>query len=237
MRTLTCLGLLALIASPAAFADEGTDHWSGSGELGIASAKGNTDSQTFVGKLGLKKQAGPWAYGMGGQFLYTKNDGEESANRYEAFLSAARDLSPRSYLNSVARTQHDHFATYAYQHTVSVNYGFRAIDTDRTRLVFEIGPGYRWSKLQDRDERQNELIARGYSDFSHRLTDSTSLVNTLLIESGSDNTYIADDIGLQVQMSKALALKVGYQIHHNTETYDGSKRTDTLTTANVVYNF
>ncbi len=231
--TLALLGALAFQAH-AATAD---DRWTGTGELGLASAKGNTDSQTYVGKLKLGRDAGAWTYGLGGQFLYAKSDGAESARRYEAYGSAAWNFSDRSYLTSTLRTQRDHYAAYEYQHSAAIGYGYKAIDDDRTRLVFEIGPGYRWAKLQDERTHENGVIARGYSDFSHKLTDTTSLFNTLLVESGSDNTYLSDDIGLQVQMSKALALKAGYQIHRNTDAPDGTKKTDTLTTVNVVYGF
>ncbi|MFT4246547.1 MAG: DUF481 domain-containing protein [Pseudomonas sp.] len=237
MRKSLFIAVLGIIAAPSAFADPNSDSWSGSGEIGLASAKGNTDSQTYVGKLNIKKDIEKWSYGAGAQFLYAKSDDEESARRYEAFASAAYNLDDRSYINSVLRTQRDHFATYEYQHTASVNYGYKAINNDRTQLTFEVGPGYRWAKLQDERVHENEVIGRGYADFKHKLTDTTAFFNTLLVESGSSNTYIADDIGLQVQMSKALALKAAYQIHHNTEVVDDTKRTDTLTTVNVVYGF
>lgn len=238
MRKPLLAAVLGALAIPSAFAaDLSANGWSGSGELGLASSKGNTDSQTVVGKLNIKKDVDQWTYAGGAQFLYAKSDDEETARRYEAAIAAAYNLDDRNYINSVLRTQRDHFATYEYQHTASVSYGYKAIDNDRTRLVLEIGPGYRWAKVQDQRLHENEVIGRGYADFSHKLTDTTSFFNTLLIESGSSNTYIADDIGLQVQMSKALALKAGYQIHHNTDVFEGTKKTDTLTTVNVVYGF
>lgn len=238
MRHFLALALLGTLACQAR-ADDATpdDRWTGTGELGLASAKGNTDSQTYVGKLKLAKDTGQWAYGFGGQFLYAKSDGEESARRYEAYGSAAYELNERSYLNSTVRTLRDHYATYEYQHSAAIGYGYKAIENQRTKLLFEIGPGYRWSKLQDERVHDNGVIVRGYSDFSHKLTDTTSLFNTLLVESGNGNTYASDDIGLQVQMSKALALKAGYQVHHNSKALEGTKKTDTLTTVNVVYGF
>jgi putative salt-induced outer membrane protein len=240
MRNLLSIAVIgALLVPAAAFAadTDSTSGWSGSGEVGLASAKGNTDSQTYVGKLNISKDIEQWSYAAGAQFLYTKSDGEESARRYEAFGSAAYNLDDRNYINSVLHTKRDHYATYEYQHTASVNYGYKAINNDRTKLIFEIGPGYRWAKIQDERIHENEVIGRGLVDFSHKLTDTTSFFNTLLVESGSSNTYIADDIGLQVQMSKALALKAAYQVHHNTDTFEGTKKTDTLTTVNVVYGF
>ncbi len=237
MRKSLSLAIFGALLIPAAAFAADTNGWSGAGEVGLASAKGNTDSQTYVGKFNIKKNVEQWSYGAGGQFLYTKSDGEESARRYELGASAAYNFDDRNYINSVLRTQRDHYATYEYQHTATVNYGYKAINNDRTRLVLEIGPGYRWAKIQDQRVHENEVIARGFVDFSHKLTDTTSIFDTLLVESGSSNTYIANDIGLQVQMSQALALKAAYQVHHNTDTVDGSKKTDTLTTVNVVYGF
>ena len=119
----------------------------------------------------------------------------------------------------------------------AIGYGCKAIENGRTKRLFEIGPGYRWSKLQDERVHDSGVIGRGHSDFSHKPADTTSRFNTLPLESGSGNAHSGDDIGLQVQMSKALALKAGYQVHHNSKALEGTKKTDTLTTANVVYGF
>ena len=46
-----------------------------------------------------------------------------------------------------------------------------------------------------------------------------------------------NDAGLQVDINKKLALKVGYQLRHNTDAPGGAKKTDQLMTTNLVYNF
>ncbi len=38
-------------------------------------------------------------------------------------------------------------------------------------------------------------------------------------------------------MSDALALKAGLEVRHNTDVLVGTKKTDTLTTVNLVYGF
>ena len=57
---IIALATAALLAAPAiSFAqDNSDDRWSGTGELGLAIAKGNTDSQTCVGKLKPAKDTG-----------------------------------------------------------------------------------------------------------------------------------------------------------------------------------
>ncbi|MCB2018901.1 MAG: DUF481 domain-containing protein, partial [Hydrogenophaga sp.] len=104
-------------------------------------------------------------------------------------------------------------------------------------LSAEVGPGYRRAKLASTGNTESEVIARGVVDFKHSLTDTTDLVNNFLVEAGSDNTFMQNDFGVAVKISDAFALKAGLQARHNTDVAAGQKKTDTLTTVNLVYNF
>jgi putative salt-induced outer membrane protein len=236
MHNKLLITALVLALSPvAAFA--GDDSWSGTGELGLAIAKGNSDNQTFNAKLGLAKDADKWKHAVGATFLYGKSDGLESARRYEVFGTTGYRLTDRSYLFGAARNQRDHFSGDEYQWTAAGGYGYEAIKSDTTKLTLEIGPGYRWAKVQDLRIHNNEAIARGFVDFSHKFNGNTSVYDTLLIEAGSDNTFARNDFGVLVKMSDALALKAGIEVRHNTDVPVGVKKTDTLTTVSVVYGF
>lgn len=213
------------------------DGWSGTGELGLALSKGNADSQTLIGKLSLAKEDTQWKHMAGATFQYGKQDDVESAHRYELSARSGYRLGARSYVFGSARNERDHFTANEYQWTAAVGYGFEAIKSKDTHLTFEIGPGYRWAKLQDVQVHRNEPIVRGYMDFGHKLSATTSVYDTLLIEAGSDNTYARNDLGLLVEMTDALALKAGLEVRHNTNVIPGTKKTDTLTTLNVVYGF
>ena len=72
-------------------------------------------------------------------------------------------------------------------------------------------------------------------DFKHRFTANTTMFDTLVVEAGSDNTFVQNDIGVAVSMTSTLALKAAFQVRHNTESVDGADRTDTLTTLNLVW--
>jgi putative salt-induced outer membrane protein len=233
--------LLALAMALPALAQEKKDpapgEWTGSAELGLAMAKGNSDSTTLVGKFNAKMQEDNWRYSFGGAFQYAEADEEETSRRYELFTTAGYSITDRSYWFSSLRNERDQYAVNEYQWTYALGYGIDAVKNDRTKLTFEVGPGYRWSKLQNLRVHENELIARGFMDFSHQFTDTTSVYDRLLIESGSENTFIKNELGVQVSMTQALALKVGLEARHNTNTLPDTKKTDTLTTANVVYAF
>jgi putative salt-induced outer membrane protein len=79
------------------------------------------------------------------------------------------------------------------------------------------------------------VILRGDMGLEHQLTDTTKIVDRFLIESGSDNTYVQNDLGLEVTISGSLGLRVGYQVRHNTDVRPAVEKTDTLTTVGLIY--
>lgn len=174
-----------------------------------------------------------------------------TANRYEAGASAGYKLDERSYVVGALRYENDDFSPYDYQAVVSIGYGYTVLKTQTDELSFEAGPGYKrfrrvdvfGPEVVDGDpvrhsfDSEGEVVGRGLIAYKHAFTDNTSFVDTLLIEAGSDNTFLQNDAGLQVDINKKFALKVGYQVRHNSDVTPGTKSTDQLMTTNLVYNF
>lgn len=224
--------------------------WTGTGELGLALARGNARSENLNGKLAFANEDAHWKHNYYLSVLRSKGevtgdfdgDGvaeenfELTANRYEAGASSAIKVNEVSSWVVALRYENDDFAPFENQATFSMGYGHNFIKNDETTLSGEIGPGYRRAKSASTGEAQSDVIVRGLLDYKHKLTDNTALYNTLLIESGSDNTFGQDDFGVQVAMNEAFALKAGLQVRHNTDVGPGIDKTDTLTTVNLVYN-
>jgi len=262
-NTLLCAAVLAVLPM-AAFADDAG--WSGSGELGFAAARGNAKSENLNAKLTLKKEDDQWkdhfyltALRSKGEVTETRLEPnglpvsvrkfETTANRYEAGASVGYKFDERSYIVGALRYENDDFSPFEYQAVASVGYGYTVLKNSRDELSFEVGPGYKRYRPVDtidrsvtpplvtRHDAEGEVVGRGLIAYRHAFTDSTSFVDTLLIEAGSDNTFAQNDAGLQVAINKAFALKVGYQVRHNSDVAPGIKKTDQLFTTNLVYNF
>lgn len=236
--------------------------WSGSGEFGFASARGNSRSENVNAKLGLTQENELWKNNFflnglrsKGEVSVTDADGNTvdrfstTANRYDGGASVGYKLDPRSYIVGAGRYEHDDFGANLWQSTVSLGYGYIALKSQRAELSFEIGPGYKRYRpaneqqvvgdttVQVRQDTVGEAVARGLANFKYRLTDNTAFEDTLLTEAGSKNKYYQNDAGLSVSMTKKMALKVGFQVRYNSDTQPGTQSTDTLTTTNLVYNF
>jgi putative salt-induced outer membrane protein len=211
--------------------------FSGSGELGLLLASGNSETETFNSALNLTWENGPWLNESTANFVYGRDDGNTNSNRFVATNRTNYSFSERSYLFGALRYDRDRFSAYNYQGTVSLGAGHRLIDNERHRLSLEAGPGFRLAERRVSNETENEAILRGLADYAWTISDSTELTNRLLVEAGSDNTFAENVLGLQVAINARLALKAGVSVRHNTDVDPGRKKTDTLTTVNLVYNF
>ena len=66
---------------------------------------------------------------------------------------------------------------------------------------------------------------------------TTKLTDKLLVQTGGQNTAVANDLALTVNITHTLALSLGYGVRYNSNPPTGSKTTDQLTTVNLVYSF
>lgn len=255
-KLLIASALLAAMPFGVHAADDGV--WKGAGELGFAASRGNSKSENLNAKLNFSMEDDTWkdnfyltalrskgeittAELQNGQLVNVKRY-DLTSNRYEAGASLGYKLDERSYIVGALRYEDDDFSPFDYQAVLSVGYGYTAIKNERTELSFEVGPGYKQYKPRPTPpattaDSENEAVGRGLIGFKYQLTETTRFEDTFLIEAGADNKFMQNDAGLVVSMNKTLALKLGYQVRHNSDVAPGIKKTDQLMTTNLVYNF
>ncbi|HET8942946.1 MAG TPA: DUF481 domain-containing protein [Rudaea sp.] len=258
----TLLASAILLTLPlVALADPPPQGWSGSGEAGLAIASGNTKSQNLNVKLELKFNDDQWKDEF--SFVAQRNkanvadaDGSSrydlTANRYEVAGSAGYKLDERSYIVGALRYEHDEFSPYDYQYIASIGYGYQVLKNASDELSFEAGPGYKVAQpakffvpntspppalIEVDPDSDSNVVLRGKMDYKHTFNATTAFVDTFVVEAGSGNKFMQNDAGVSVKMNSSLALKVAYQVRHNSEVTGGFKKTDQLLTTNLVYSF
>jgi putative salt-induced outer membrane protein len=234
MRSTGMVAVLAvgLLASGTAAAD-----WSGKGTFGGVLARGNTETETVNLNLDVENKRDRWTHKAGASMLRTVTDDITSADRWELRGESQYSLTERSYLFGALRYEDDEFTDYNYQATATGGYGYRFIMTDTTKLEGQIGAGYRQTELRLTGEQEDDIIARGAVNFEHKLTGTTLVYDRFLVESGSDNTFVQNALGLEVKINDSFALGLDYSVRHNTEVLPGTDKTDQVFTANLVYGF
>lgn len=212
--------------------------WLGSGEFGLVSTSGNSDTFALNLKAELIYRTDKWQHRIAASALSTSEDGDKDSERYTAELQSNRDLSKKSYMFGVYRYDADKFGAYDPQQSFSAGYGRELMKSKNHFLKGEIGVGYRQSTARTTDVKENDAIARFLLEDSWQIWPTTLWTNRLLVESGKDNTFTQFDTGLAVSMTQRLAVKLGFEVRNNTQLPPGdSESTDTTTTVNLLYNF
>jgi putative salt-induced outer membrane protein len=227
------------------------DAWSTRAEAGFVAAHSNSSTETANTKMEIIREINRWKYTLGTSGLYGRSSGITTAQHFDGRLQTDKSFGEqqRNFWFGAVRYEDDRFSGFDYQTTVTTGLGRKFIDAEATKLAIQVGGGYRALRPESlvKDPITGEVVARvlgershdgvvnGALSFSHAFNDHTKLVDSLLTEAGQANTLTRNDLSLEVKMVKTFAVSLGYSIRHNTEPAAGLKRTDTLTTVNLVY--
>jgi len=240
VRILTAGALL--LSAAGVFAqdeEEGVvDPWVGAGEFGFVNTTGNTESVAMNIKLNFVRTGARWRYRFSGTALLTSEDNITDNERYTVEVQSDRKLSEQSWLFGSFRWDADKFGSYDPQVSLTAGYGRQLMKSEKHELKGEIGAGYRKLEERESDVSSGEAIARFLLDDSWQVFKTTVWTNRLLVETGSSNTFTQFNTGLAVSMTDKFAIKLGFEARNNSQIPPGdSEHTDTVTSANLVYNF
>jgi len=212
--------------------------WEGTGEFGFVSTTGNTETVALNANLNFVLTQERWRHRFSGTALNTSEDGTTDNERYTLEIQSDRKLNEKSWLFGAFRWDADKFGSYDPQTSFTTGYGRQLMKSENHELKGEIGAGYR--KLEERltGESSGEAIVRFLLDDSWQVFKTTLWTNRLLIEYGSSNTFTQFNTGLAVSMTEKFAVKLGFEARNNSKLPPGdTDNTDTITSANLVYNF
>jgi len=255
MHARAVLSLVALNAPAgvAAAADTGPigpgdPTWAIRSVLGYTKTGGNTDNSAGNVLFHASHVMGDWKLLFGVDGLYGSTRGETTAQAWSAYLQGNYNLTPKLYWYVGGRYDDDRFSGFAYQAAVKSGFGYKFIDTDATKLVAQLGAGYRRLRPEilvrddiggvisrtEQPEESDAIVDAGIA-YEHSFNKSTKLLAAVTMQSGKENTLTNANVALQVKMTDRFALSAGYRLVDNSSPPPGSGRRDTLTTLGLVY--
>lgn len=230
-------GTLFLLPAMAAEENTNSGEWSGSGQLGFSMTSGNSDNESLTAGLLLERESIKWINNINLDVVRASNDGVDTAERYTLSTRNGYKLDDDDYIYNNTRYDKDNFSGFDYTLTTSFGWGHQFVDQEDYKFSTEIGAGYRIEALDiDRTENTGAVIV-GKLDYMRALTETLKLTELLLVESGSDNTFMQNDLGLKFKVNGQFSVKLAHQYRYNTDVVPGKVSHDSLVSANLVYDF
>lgn len=225
------------------------DGWKAEAEVGLLIRTGNTESQSWKGKLNVERDTVRWRHH--GVFDYYREerdniDGESEVNADRVFASAQSNYKfsddSNSSLFGYLSYEDDRLGSYEYQSTVAIGYGNRYTWSDGLFADFEAGPGYSYDKRRDNGETEGELIVRLAGKLNWDITDTSRFTQSVATEVGDDNTRTRSVSALTANINSSLALRLSLTLTHNSRVYEQTngripEKLDTETAVTLVYTF
>ncbi len=211
--------------------------WSGNGVLGFTATSGNSDTESLNAGLAVKRETDRWVSDVTLDLLRASTDDIDTAERYTLNTKTGYKFDDNDYIYYGTRYDQDKFSGFDYTITTGIGWGHKFYDDEKDRLITELGIGYKTEAIDIDRTENNSAVLLGKLDYMHHFTDTFKVEDVLIVEVGDDNTFFQNDLGFSFAVSEAFAVKLAHQIRHNTDAPAGFRSTDTLVSANLVYDF
>lgn len=238
LRSVYVIGLLVVATSLNA-AEEGEEDespWSGSVKLGYLATSGNTDNSSLNSGFHIAYTVDLWQHEVTASAIQSTQSNDTTAEAYDFGWKSSRDLTENDFLFGRLDWRKDRFSSYDQQFSQAVGYGRRLIDSEAHKLNAEIGIGARQSDFIDGTD-ESESIVSGRLTYNWLISETATFGQTIVIESGSSNTYTESVTGLTARLVGGLALVASYTIKNNSDVLPGTEKTDTFTALSLEYAF
>lgn len=235
-RTALCVMPLLAISASSSADDATLNVWQGDVEAGLILSEGNTSAKTI--KTGAKAayEATKWRHSGTFESLTAEQDDESTAEKYFAEAKSGYKFTEADYLFGYINYSDDRFTAFDYQASASVGYGRLIIDTPNHRWDAEIGPGYRVTEY-DENYNEEETITHIGSTYAWIISDTARFEQTLLVESGNENTVTRAKSALITKINSAFSMKLGYTLTYNEEVPQETRHADKETSVSLLYSF
>jgi len=138
--------------------------------------------------------------------------------------------------------EHDKFASYIDKQTISTGLSYSVYDFTKSKLKFEVGPGYRYSKPNNKISNEyqsssSEPIIRGAVIWSRRFNKNLKISSDASTELGQDNTISSINSRLENYLLGDLSLTFEVRYKYTHVVPEESVNSEFFSNLNLMYTF
>ena len=224
---LCCLPTAALAEEP----------WTGKVSVGFLSTSGNSSSTTLNAATEVIYSVKRIKNTFRASAINGEQEQVRTAERYTVGNQLDYNFDDNNYAFLALDGEKDLFGGVRERTTETVGYGRRILTGPTHKLDAEIGAGARQTLPQGSNQRENDAIGRLSGRYEWIITDTSTFLQTLKLESGEENTFIESISELKLNIVGNVFGSLSYTVRNNSEVPAGTEETDTFTAVNVTYEF
>lgn len=212
--------------------------WKGSVEAGADYANGNTDKSSFRSGINLKQELEYWKNTLEVKARLGKESGVRTEETYRIKGETAYKYTPTTYSFAEAEYVNDQFSGFEYRITEALGIGHKLIDVNHLSLDIKGSIGGRHTKEDTVvGKKENEIIFKPAAELTWDITETLQFTQKLASTIGTDKTITTANSAVSTHLIGNLKLKLALDIEHTSKVPTSKKKTDTLTSLNLVYDF
>lgn len=207
-------------------------------ELSYVQTSGNSNTNTFSAKLeSTTKITGKGSFKAKGSVLYSENNEQKSANKYDIEIDYYHMLGEKIYSYIGANYVKDQFSDYDYRLNIGPGIGYNFFENEIQNLDIQVGLDYAFDKYNS--SKKDEYVApRSELNYRHKINENLEfkqMLNYLISIEDSDKYFISSESSLAVKMTQNLSLGVSYRLDHINKTE--KEKTDRKFLTSLIMDF
>jgi len=233
MRNLLMVAMVLGAFVSSATAEE----WKGSAELGFVQTSGNTDTSSLNLKGKGVRDGDTWRTTAEAAALKSKDSGTTTSEKYNVSIQEDWKGLSTGYLFVRFGYEQDKFGGYNQRTSETVGYGFDILKEADMTWNAEVGAGARQSE-DTSGVTDSDSILRASTVFNWKISEVATFSQELNTEGSSSGGYTTKSVtALTTQVSGNLSSKVSYSVANNSKAPSGTKASDTVLAASLVYSY
>lgn len=209
----------------------------GEAAMGLLTTSGNSQTQSFNGKVLLDYLAAKWKNNFTATALNNGDEEDTTAERYTAGDKLDYNFTARDYPFGAIDFEKDLFGGIRERTAETVGYG-RHVLTGKVHLLdAEIGAGARQTEEQGTGDKESEAIGRVGGKYQWNISETSAFAQSLKVESGASNTFTEAVSELKLSIVGNLFTAISFTARKNSDVAPDNKKTDTVTSVNLSYAF
>ncbi|TCM60913.1 putative salt-induced outer membrane protein YdiY [Acinetobacter calcoaceticus] len=200
----------------------------------------SSHKENLAAHLLLQRQAGIWGQELKAEAVSANDDGDASKN-VERYMMSGKVLhrsSDNVYQFAKLQGDKDLMSSFDYQIALTGGAGLELIQKQRQELVAEVGTGYRYSQLQDRNTKHDagdysELIGTLALFYQYKFNDVVKFNQDLGYEFGDKSQTLRSRSSVSASLTQSISGLVSYQLK-DVKADDGNSR-DALLSVGLRY--